>query len=200
MFIQIIRAPGGEPAALRERHDAWREKLLPGAEGFLGSTAGITSDGKFILLARFRSAEDARRNSDRPEQSAWWAETEAALRGEVTFAETSDVDVLLDGGSDDAGFVQVMVGTASDPAAVRALDQKMSAGLRDVRPEVIGGFGAWLDDGRFVQAIYFTSEEEARAGESSEMPQDVAEAFAEMQEAATVDEYLDITDPWFISG
>lgn len=200
MFIQIIRAPGGDPTSLRERHESWGEKLQPGAEGFLGSTAGITDDGQFVLLARFDSEEDARRNSDRPEQSAWWAEAEAVLQGEVTFDESDDVDLLLDGGSDDAGFVQVMVGRSSDVERSRAIDREMTPRLREFRPDVIGGFGAWLDDGRFIQAIYFTSEEAARAGEKKEMPQELAETFAEMQQIATVDEFLDIKDPWFLSG
>ncbi len=173
---------------------------MPGAGGFLGSTAGITSDGQFILLARFRSEEDARRNSARPEQSAWWAETEAALEGEVTFAESSEVDLMLDGGSDEAGFVQVMVGHSSDSERTRAMDQEMGSRFREVRPDVIGGCAAWLDGGRFVQAIYFTSEEAARAGESREMPPELAETFSEMQQLVTVDEYLDIREPWLLSG
>ncbi|MGR6999145.1 hypothetical protein ACU686_15000 [Yinghuangia aomiensis] len=32
----------------------------------------MTDDGKFIALVRFESADAARRNSERPEQAAWW--------------------------------------------------------------------------------------------------------------------------------
>ena len=37
---------------------------------------GMCDDGTFVALARFESAEAARRNSDRPEQGEWWAECE----------------------------------------------------------------------------------------------------------------------------
>ncbi len=46
-------------------------------------------------------------------------------------------------------------------------------GLRDMRPEIIGGTVAIAADGDFTQTIYFTSEAAARQGEQQEMPADV---------------------------
>ncbi|MGE5763508.1 MAG: hypothetical protein ACM3ZF_06425, partial [Mycobacterium leprae] len=60
---------------MRAAFERWVEELAPGAAGWLGSTAGVTDDGRFIGLARFESEQAARRNSDRPEQGRWWAET-----------------------------------------------------------------------------------------------------------------------------
>jgi hypothetical protein len=64
MFVQVIRGQVSDP-----------EQLTAGAPGWLGSTAGVTEDGRFVALARFESQEAARRNRDRPEQGQWWMET-----------------------------------------------------------------------------------------------------------------------------
>src|SRR5512143_3324754 len=96
--------------------DRWREELEPGAEGFLGGTYGLTDDDEFIGVVRFDSRESAERNSQRPEQGQWWADTEQCFDGEVTFHDCDDVTLMFDGGSDDAQFVQVMQGRLSDPA------------------------------------------------------------------------------------
>ena len=59
--------------------DQWVAELGPTADGWLGSTAGITDEGWFVGLARFDSESAARRNSERPEQGAWWSRLEGAL-------------------------------------------------------------------------------------------------------------------------
>jgi hypothetical protein len=81
MFIQVIQGKVADAAGLHAAMDRWVQKLQPGATGFLGCTAGITDDGTFIAAVRFESAEAARRNSDRPEQGAWWAETAICFDG-----------------------------------------------------------------------------------------------------------------------
>src|SRR3546814_9094548 len=53
----------------------------------------------------------ARANSELPEQSAWWEGMAKLYDGEPTFTESSDVTEWMGGGSDDAGFVQVMKST-----------------------------------------------------------------------------------------
>ena len=68
MFVQVIRGRVTDPEQLHAALDRWSEQLAPGAHGWLGSTAGVTEDGRFVALARFESAEAARRNNDRPEQ------------------------------------------------------------------------------------------------------------------------------------
>ena len=114
MFVQVIRGQVTDREQVHAALDRWSEQLAASAEGWLGSTAGVTGDGRFVALARFESAQAARRNSDRPEQGRWWAETSQLFTGEVTFRDSSEVTVDVHGDPDQAGFVQVMQGRASD--------------------------------------------------------------------------------------
>jgi predicted RNA polymerase sigma factor len=75
VFVQVIQGQVSDAGQVRAALDRWARELAPGATGWLGSTAGVTQDGRFIALARFESEEAARRNSDRPEQDQWWTET-----------------------------------------------------------------------------------------------------------------------------
>jgi len=70
MFIQVIEGHTRDAEALHHQLERWQRDLMPGAIGYLGSTGGCTATGDCILIARFESAEAARRNSDRPEQTA----------------------------------------------------------------------------------------------------------------------------------
>ncbi len=88
MFVQVIQGPAPDADELHAALDRWARDLAPGAGGWLGTTAGVTDEGAFIALARFESAEAARRNSGRPEQDRWWAETSTLFAGEATFAES----------------------------------------------------------------------------------------------------------------
>lgn len=203
MFVQVIQGHATDPQALRERFQAWDRDLKPGSTGFLGSTAGVAEDGTFILAARFESEEAARKNSDRPEQGEWWQETERYVESPA-FYDCRDVDVWKAGGSDSAGFVQVIQGYVDDVEQMRA-DMKKMAEMPDQRDDVIGGFIAWGPNDGFSQFVYFTSEEEARAGEaaSNENTDDVSPEMAEIWErwqANTRDvTYIDLKDPWFSS-
>jgi hypothetical protein len=192
MFIQVIRGKGADPDGARRQLERWSTELRPGAAGFLGSTAGVTPGGEMIVLARFESADLARRNSDRPEQGEWWNEMAKTFEGEVTFKDSSDVDVMMGGGSDDAGFVQIMIGTVADRAKVRALQPEIERAVREARPEALGATIAWHDDGTFTQAVYFTSEAAAREMETRPMPP----VFAEVRAAAPVSEFFDLPKPW----
>src|SRR4051812_27276127 len=97
MFAQIIQGRTSDPDALRAATDRWMEELAPGADGWLGSTAGVTDDGRVVVVVRFESADAARRNSDRPEQGRWWEGTGQLFDGEVTFLDSEDVTVDLAG-------------------------------------------------------------------------------------------------------
>jgi hypothetical protein len=197
MFIQVIQGRCGDADRLKKQMDLWEQDLAPGADGYLGSTSGVTDDGTAIAVVRFESRESAERNSARPEQDAWWRETESCYDGEVGFSDYDDAIEWLGGGSDDAGFVQVMRGKVANPDGFRSFSQQPMEGLSEMRPEIIGGTVGIADDGDFTQTIYFTSEAEAREGEKKEMP---AEAQAQM-EAAMGDfgdiTYLDLRNPWF---
>src|SRR3954451_23950380 len=103
MFVQVIQGYVDDPAPLATALETWVRDIAPGAIGWLGSTGGVTDDGRFIALARFESAEAAQRNSERPEQSQWWSETSRLFSKEVTFSDSSDVVVEATGDPDQAG-------------------------------------------------------------------------------------------------
>jgi hypothetical protein len=192
MFVQVIRARVAEADGVEAAFERWRTDLRPGAEGFLGSTGGVTPDGEYVELARFENEDLARRNSDRPEQGEWWRELEASLDGPATFRESSDVDLLLDGGSDDAGFVQVITGHVSDRDAARQVMSEMTGPLRRARPDILGGYMVWHDGG-FTEVVYFRSEEDARRGEASTPSPELRQMLE--RSTVTMDEYLDLPRP-----
>ena len=194
MFIQVIQGKVADAEGLRAAMDRWGRDLRPGAKGWLGTTGGITDDGTFVATVRFDTEEAARRNSERPEQGAWWAETEKCFDGPVTFFDCPQVDVWMNGGSDDAGFVQVMKVGGVDRAQIERLDETFEQ-FADQRPDLLGGLRVWTGPDRYVEAAYFTSEAEARAGEQAELPEDVQAMMGEFQEVMANTEYLDLTDP-----
>lgn len=197
MFIQVISGEVADRSGLEAAFDRWERELRPGATGFLGSTAGVTDDGRFVALARFESAEAAAANSDRPEQGAWWSEAEKCFSGAVTFRDCTEADMFGSGGSDDAGFVQVMQGRA-DRERIRALDRRMESRLLEVRPDLVGSVRAWHGD-EFTEAAYFVSEEAARAGEAIVMPPDLQDAWQEWQDATGEITYYDLRSPKLVS-
>lgn len=194
VFVQVIRAPIGDEAALDAALARWQTDLRPGATGFLGSTAGVSTDGEMILVARFEDERSARANSDRPEQSEWWRGFERSLSGPVNFFESSEVAVSMGGGSDDAGFVQVFWGRGDREAAQAAMTWAEPI-LRRERPDIIGGITAWLHDGRFIDIAYFRSEREARRGEAKELSDEGRAVFEEFARVLTAEGYADIPEP-----
>lgn len=168
MFVQVIKGRTTSIEGWQARGQRWDQELRPGATGFLGSTVGCAEDGTFFIIARFADEAAAQANSNRPEQGAWWEETVKLLDGEPTFRNSTDVSLLHDGGSDDATFVQIMEGTVADRAKADAFETpELEAQLRSARPDLLGSTRVWFDDGTFVEAAYFTSEEAARKGEVS---------------------------------
>lgn len=164
MFVQVLQGKVSDPDAIHARFESWVSELGPTSEGWLGSTEGVTDEGEFVAVVRFSDAAAARSNSDRPEQSRWWEETERLFADGATFHDYHNVTMMSGGGSDDAGFVQVIQGTYAgdkDPADMNLDDARMA----ELRPEIIGGLLAWDDSGHFTQAVYFTSEAAAREGE-----------------------------------
>jgi hypothetical protein len=193
MFVQVIEGRTSDPAALKARGDEWQEGVGKGAAGYLGVTAGATADGRAITIVRFEDEAAARANSDRPEQSAWWEETAKLYDGEPTFTESSDVTEWMGGGSNDAGFVQVMKSTGVDRAKVEAMDAAFEPHT-GVRPDLLGGFRVWTGADRCIDVAYFTSEEEARKGEKADMPEELKEMMSDPTGMGDI-EYLDLTDP-----
>src|SRR5260370_382005 len=138
MFVQVIRGRVTDPEQVHAALDRWSGQLAAGAEGWLGSTAGVTGDGRFVALARFESEQAARRNSDRPGQGQWWTETSRLFTGEVTFRDSGDVTVDVQGDPDQAAFVQVMLGRAGDLERARELRAQNPDDWPASRPDVIG--------------------------------------------------------------
>jgi hypothetical protein len=197
MFVQVIQGRTSDPESIRTATDRWMEELSPGADGWLGSTAGVADDGRFVVVVRFESVDAARRNSERPEQGRWWAETSGAFDGDVTFLDSDDVTVELSGDPGQAGFVQVMQGRVTDPDRARKIMAELPQDVMTTyRPDVLGSVMIGADDGRWVQVVYFTSEAEARAAEGREPPAEMAEAMGEMASLSVGEtQFLDLRRP-----
>ena len=200
MFVQVIQGQVSDVEQARAALDRWVQELAPGATGWLGSTAGVTEDGRFIALARFESEEAARRNSDRPEQDRWWTETSKLFTGQATFQDSRDVVVDVNGDPDEAGFVQVMQGRGSDPARARELMGQDSSEWAAFRPDIIGSVAVEHDGGAYTMALYFTSEAAAREGERKEPPPELKAQMEEMEALSIgVPEFFDLKQPWLHS-
>ena len=200
MFVQVIQGQVADAEGVRAAFDRWAEELAPGATGWLGSTAGVTEDGRLIALARFESEDAARRNSGRPEQDRWWAETAGLLTGEASFHDSDDVMVDVVGDPDSAGFVQVMRGRTTDPDRARAMMDDDSTAWADFRPDVIGSVAVAHEGGAYTMAMYFTSEADAREGERKEPPPELKAQMEEMDAlSAGVPEFFDLRQPWLYS-
>lgn len=197
MFVQVIRGQTTDAERVHGALDQWYRELASGATGWLGTTAGVTDDGTFIALVRFESESAARRNSDRPEQDRWWAQTAPLFSGDVTFLDSSEVVVDVVGDPDRADFVQVMQGRASDPARARELMVQDSEKWAAYRPDVLGSVTVQHGDGDYTVAVHFTSEAEAREGERKEPPPELR---AQMDELTALEigtpDYLDLRQPW----
>lgn len=197
MFIQVIQGPVADPDKIKAALERWVEDISPGATGWLGTTAGVTQDGRFIALARFDSQETAQANSDRPEQGQWWAETAHLFSDDPVFSNSTDVMVDLTGDPSGAGFVQVMRGRSKDPARARELMKDDSIDWSSFRPEILASVGCGHNEGAYTMAIYFTTEQEARDGEAKEPPAELKAVMDEMgQLEEGVPEFYDLSDPW----
>jgi hypothetical protein len=197
MFVQVIEGQVGDADKLRQQMDRWVADLRPGAAGFVGSTAGVTDAGTAITLACFESKAAATANSDRPEQGEWWAATEACYDGEVSFTESDDVADFIGDRGPGAGFVQIMRGE-SDRALAAKMDAMFEEFAPTFRPDVLGSLRVWTGPESYVEAIYFTSEEEARANEGNEPPPELASQMGDFEELMADVEYLDLRNPWII--
>ena len=180
--------------------EEWERTLGKSADGWLGSTAGVTEDGRTIALARFESEQAAQANSDRPEQGAWWSTMSSLYDGDPSFIDCRLVDAEVMGNPDDAGFVQVMQGRSSDVQRALSLMEGSSSDLSQARPDILGTLWASNDDGEWTMAVYFTSEEAAREGEQKEMPPDMQAVMEEINSLETREPtYFDLRDPWLSS-
>ena len=197
MFVQVIQGRTSDAGQVRAQLDKWVKEVAPGAVGWLGSTSGVTEDGRVIALARFESEEAAQQNSDRPEQSAWWQGMAALFSDEPVFHNSSSVEVDTPGDPSQAGFVQIMQGRSKDPDRQRELMANDPTDWESFRPDILGTVSVGHDGNAWTMAIYFTSEESAREGEQKEPPPQMQEMMKEM-DTLTIGEpvFFDLRDPW----
>ncbi|MGI9028576.1 MAG: hypothetical protein ACR2HP_01115 [Ilumatobacteraceae bacterium] len=196
MFVQAFEGRAADREGLRRQLERWMIDLRPGARGFLGSTAGVTDDGDAFVFARFETKVDGMANSERAEQGQWWADTEKCFDGDVRFSDSADVDSFLAGGSNDAGFVQIMRGPGIDRGRVHALDDQFEAHAASFRPDLLGGFRMWTGSDSYLEVAYFTNEAEAREGESKEPPAELAEQMGDFEQLMANVEFIDLREPW----
>ena len=196
MFIQIIQGTCTRQDELREVATSWRTEVGADAVGWLGGTFGFTDDDMFVGVVRFDSRESAMLNSARPRQTAWAQQIMELMDGPVEFHDCDDVTLFLDGGSDDAGFVQVVRGKVDDVGRLKGMFADIDT-LHEMRPEIIGGSLAIEPDGTFTETIAFTDEASARAGEGIEPPASVQ---ADLQYAMSGATFYDLSHPWFESA
>jgi hypothetical protein len=199
MFIQVIQGSITDRSELRAMIERWDEQLAPHAIGWLGTTAGLTANDEFVAMARFGSEDAARANSERPEQHQWWMETSKLFSGEVTFHDCREVDVMRGGGSDDAGFVQIIQGRALDVARLREMNVQFEKFAGGYRPDLMGSVVALHGDGGFTQAAYFTTEAQARAGESAEAPAELKPILEEEMSLLEDLRFFDLQEHWLTS-
>jgi hypothetical protein len=196
MFIQVIQAKSTKRDEVRALTQEWND--LPNDDsGFLGGTYGFTDNDEFFGVVRFESKEKAMANSARPETDDMARRMGELMDGPPEFHDCDDVTVWMDGGSDDAGFVQIMRGKTDDPDRLKNMMSADTAELREMRPDIIGGTLGIEPDGTWTQTIAFTDEASAREGEKKEPP---AEMRDEMQAAVGDVTYYDLHDPWFESA
>ena len=194
MFIQVIQSKTSRPDEVRALTEEWGELPNEGS-GFLGGTYGITDDGDFFGVIRFESKEQAMANSARPETDAMAKRMAELMDGPPTFYDCDDVTVWLDGGSDDAGFVQIIQGKTDDPDRLKeVMNDDSDDDMRRQRPDIIGGTFALTDDGTFINTVAFTDEASAREGEKDSAPPE------EMQSLMGDVKFFDLHHPWFASA
>lgn len=200
MFLQVIKGRATNPPGIRRDLGRWQRQLAADADGWLGSTAGITEDGWSVTVVRFASEAQARRNSDRPEQREWWRDASQHL-ARIAVHDAPKVHTDWDGGSDQAGFVQVIQGHCDHLERMASLGRDQEEGLARDAPHILGMTLAEHADrpGDFTQILYFTSEQDARRfaqGPPAEADEPVLE---QLRSLMTDSRSFDLRDPQLLS-
>ena len=200
MFIRVIQGRATNPPGIRRDLGRWQRLLAADADGWLGSTTGITEDGWSITVVRFASEKQARRNSDRPEQREWWRDASQHL-ARVVSHDAPKVHIYRDGGSDQAGFVQVIQGHSDDLEHMASLGRDQDEVLAREAPHILGVTVAEHADrpGDFTQVVYFTSEQDARR--FAQEPPAVADepVLEQLRSLMTNARCFDLRDPQLLS-
>ncbi len=92
-----------------------------------------------------------------------------------------------------------MRGQSSNPDRGFQIATQSAPELSAHRPDILGRLIIQHDDGRFTMAIYFTSEEEARAGERKPPPPELTQTMQELGELSRELTFYDLRNPWVLS-
>lgn len=195
MFIQVVQGKVKDANFLRSELRRWRAEVKPKAQGYLGSTSGVTTDGRAIGLFRFETEKDAIANSMRADQVKWWNSASKAFDGKATTHNCKEVDTAFGGGSNWAGFVQVIQGKAKNQEVMRRRLPELESQLRIVRPDILGVVLAWHGGGDFTQAVYFTSAQAAHERDASSMNDDLRREYESFMAAPP--SFFDLQPPDF---
>jgi hypothetical protein len=200
MFIRVIQARATNPPGIRRDLGRWQRLLAADADGWLGSTTGITEDGWSITVVRFASEAQARRNSDRPEQREWWRDASQHL-ARVAVHDAPKVHTYRDGGADQAGFVQVIQGHSDDLERMASLGRDQEEVLAREAPHILGVTVAEHADrpGDFTQILYYTSEQDARRFEQERSAEDDEPVLEQLRSLMTDLRCFDLRDPQLLS-
>jgi hypothetical protein len=200
MFIQIIQGRATNPPGIRRDLGRWQRQLAADADGWLGTTTGITDDGWSITAVRFASEAQARHNRDRPEQREWWRDASQHL-ARIAVHDAPKVHTYRDGGSDQAGFVQVVQGHSDDLERMASLGRDQDDSQARDAPYVLGMTVAEHTDrpGDFTQIVYCTSEQDARRLEQKRSAEDDEPALKELRTLMTDSRSFDLRDPQMLS-
>jgi hypothetical protein len=200
MFIRVIQGRATNPPGIRRDLGRWQQLLAADADGWLGTTAGITEDGWSVTVVRFASEAQARRNSDRPEQREWWRDASQHL-ARIAVHDAPEVHTYRDGGADEAGFVQVVQGQSDDLERIVSLGRDNEEVLAREAPHILGMTVAEHADwpGDFTKTVYFTSEQDARRF-AQEPPAAADEPVLErLRTLLTTSRRFDLRDPQLLS-
>ena len=153
-------------------------------------TAGVTADGRFIAVTTVESEESARATN---------GDWRGVLNGLVTVRNGTRTDVFTPGDLWRARFVQVVQGQVTDLDEARRHKASLEEELAAQLPCLLGTLTVEHDGERFTRVLYFTTEEEARAGE-----RDMPAAVRRRDEPAlrllvAPLEFLDLREPWLLS-
>jgi hypothetical protein len=200
MFIRVIQGRATNPPGIRRDLGRWQRQLAADADGWLGSTAGITEDGWSITVVRFASEAQARRNSDRSEQREWWRDASQHL-ARVAVHDAPTVHTYRDGGVEEAGFVQVIQGHTDHMERLVSLGRDQEEVLAREAPHILGVTVAEHADrpGDFTQIVYFTSEQDARSYDQDAPIEQDEPAQEERRSLMTNLRCFDLRDPQLLS-
>ena len=135
MFVQVIEGRTTDPDGLRAQFDKWVAELQPGATGYVGTTAGVAADGRVVCLRPVRVGGRRRGpTASGPSRARGGPRPRSCSTGPSSSPSRATSRQFLAGGSDDAGFVQVMKVAGVDRAKVEAGDTQFETAGRHAAP------------------------------------------------------------------